>query len=199
MAIKIEEQFQVDAPRDQAWAFFGDPRRVAPCLPGARLTDVVDECTYNGQVRVQVGPVAAQYQGTVTVEARDDVTGTMTMAVRAAQVGAVGRAEGRITCAVRAITPTQTAVEVMAELTVSGRLMQLAGGLIGGVTKQLFQEFVRCARRSILAGQDQQRGDSAAEPDAAAAAGESMNALSLGGQALRAASQNVVDRLRGPR
>lgn len=153
MPIRIEERFQVEAPRARVWAYFSNPLQVAPCLPGATITEVVDARTYNGQVQVQVGPIAARYQGVMEVETIDDAAGTLVMVVRAAQIGAVGRAEGRITCQV---TPAEhdsvvTDVAVRAELQVTGRLMQLAGGLIGTVARQIFGQFAACARRSILA------------------------------------------------
>ena len=153
MPIRIEERFQVEAPRAQVWAYFSDPMQVAPCLPGATITEVVDERTYKGHVQIQVGPIAAQYQGVMEIETMDAAAGTLVMAVRAAQIGAVGRAEGRITCQV---APAEhegavTDVAVRAELQVTGRLMQLAGGLIGTVARQVFGQFAACARRSILA------------------------------------------------
>ncbi|HBY92948.1 MAG TPA: membrane oxidoreductase, partial [Chloroflexi bacterium] len=153
MAILIEEQFQVEVPVERVWAYLSDPPRVAPCLPGAQLTDIVDDRTYKGQVKVQVGPVVAQYQGTVTVEAMDADSHTATMVGRGTQIGAAGRAEGRMTYTLRPIDGQGTEIAVNAEVNVTGRLAQLGGGMIQSVSKQLFKEFVECVRQQILAEQ----------------------------------------------
>jgi carbon monoxide dehydrogenase subunit G len=87
------------------------------------------------------------------VETIDDAAGTLVIVVRAAQIGAVGRVEGRITCQVAPAVHDSgaTDVAVRAELQVTGRLLQLAGGLIGTVARQVFGQFAACARRTILA------------------------------------------------
>ncbi len=151
MAIRVEERMQVEAPRAAVWAYFSDPLRVAPCLPGASVTEVVDARTYRGQVQVQIGPVAARYQGTMTVEEADEAAGLLTMRVLASQVGVLGRVDGRISCRLDPDSDEQgpTAVTVLAELNVTGRIMQLAGGLIATAAKQVFEQFAACAREAL--------------------------------------------------
>lgn len=153
MAIHIEENFTVEAPRAQVWAYFRDPLQVVLCLPGASITEAIDERTYRGLVQVQVGPISARYQGSMEIETMDADAGTLIMVVRAAQIGAVGRVEGRITCQIAPLADniTVTEVSVRAELQVTGRLMQLAGGLINTVARQVFGQFSACAQRAILA------------------------------------------------
>ncbi|NIP59396.1 MAG: carbon monoxide dehydrogenase, partial [Gemmatimonadetes bacterium] len=56
----------------RVWAYLIDPERVAPCLPGARLTEVRDENTFLGEMTVKVGPVKASYQGEVELVEADD-------------------------------------------------------------------------------------------------------------------------------
>jgi carbon monoxide dehydrogenase subunit G len=151
MAIRVEERMQVDATRAAVWAYFSDPLQVASCLPGASITEVVDPQTYRGQVRVQIGPVAARYQGTMTVEMADETAGQLVMTVQAAQVGVFGRVDGRISCRLEPASDEQgpIAVVVLAELNVTGRIMQLAGGLIATAAKQVFEQFATCAREAL--------------------------------------------------
>ena len=53
------------------WAFLTDPHRVAKCLPGAAITDKLDEKTYNGTMTVKVGPISSSYRGKVVFELGD--------------------------------------------------------------------------------------------------------------------------------
>ncbi|HXF36599.1 MAG TPA: SRPBCC family protein, partial [Actinomycetota bacterium] len=68
----IENEFEVPAPVDRLWEHLLDVERVAPCMPGAELTEVVDDRTWKGKVNVKFGPVSLSFAGTVTMEERDD-------------------------------------------------------------------------------------------------------------------------------
>ncbi|MFQ5409582.1 MAG: SRPBCC family protein, partial [Anaerolineales bacterium] len=139
MAIPIEERFAIAAPIAQVWAYFSDPPRVAPCLPGAELIEVVGEKTYKGRVQVKVGQIGAQYQGTVVVEKIDRQNWAMVLVARGDQSGAAGRAEARIAFSLRSLAKENTEVVIRVELSIAGRLAQLGSGLIQTVSKQLFR------------------------------------------------------------
>ena len=72
MGFRIEERFAVKAPAEAVWAYVTDPRRVVSCLPGAELTEVVDPRTFNGAVKVKVGPVTVSYRGRVQLIELDE-------------------------------------------------------------------------------------------------------------------------------
>ena len=57
VGLRIENQFEMQAPIDDVWNYLLDVERVAPCMPGAELTEVVDENTYKGKAGVKLGPV----------------------------------------------------------------------------------------------------------------------------------------------
>src|SRR5580700_6600129 len=70
--MEFDNAFEVPLPVDEAWKLLMDIRRIAPCMPGAELTDVVDERTYKGKIAVRLGPVALAFAGTVKFDAIDD-------------------------------------------------------------------------------------------------------------------------------
>ena len=59
MAIRIEKTFQVQQPIALVWSFLSDPRKVVTCVPGAQITEQVDENNYKGTITVKVGPSVA--------------------------------------------------------------------------------------------------------------------------------------------
>ena len=69
--MEITKTFVVKAPADAVWDFLIDPHRVARCLPGAAITEQVDEQTYAGTMTVKVGPVTASYRGKMRFERLD--------------------------------------------------------------------------------------------------------------------------------
>ncbi len=150
MAIPIDLQFEIDAPIELVWAYFRDPPRVAPCLPGAELTRILDEKTYEGKVRVQVGPVVAQYAGKLIIERLDSTAYVGEMAAHGDQQGATGRAQARIRYQLRPVAEDRTEIILHAEVSIAGRLARLGGGMIQAVSRQLLRKFAECAERDIL-------------------------------------------------
>ena len=68
MTVEFENEFEVPVPVDQAWDILMDIERIAPCVPGAELTEVVDKDTYKGKISVKLGPVALTFNGQTTFE-----------------------------------------------------------------------------------------------------------------------------------
>ena len=69
--MELQNTFEVPLPPSEAWEVLLDIERIAPCLPGARLTEVVDERTFKGEVSVRLGPVALTFAGKATLEEID--------------------------------------------------------------------------------------------------------------------------------
>jgi carbon monoxide dehydrogenase subunit G len=69
--MEFDNSFEVPLPVEDAWKVLMDIRRIAPCMPGAQLTEVVDERTYKGRIGVRLGPVALAFAGTVRFEEID--------------------------------------------------------------------------------------------------------------------------------
>ena len=60
--MKLEQSFEVDAPVEQVWTALIDLEKVAPCLPGAAITNHDDDGTYHGEFQVKLGPTTAAYR-----------------------------------------------------------------------------------------------------------------------------------------
>ena len=89
--MEIENEFDVPAPIDHVWTYLLDVERVAPCMPGAELTEVIDDHTWKGKVNMKLGPVSLAFAGTVTMQERDDAG----QAHRAGRQGDGAEGEGR--------------------------------------------------------------------------------------------------------
>src|SRR5262249_18941027 len=66
--MEFDNTFEVPLPPAEAWPVLMDIRRIAPCMPGAQLTEVVDDRTYKGNIGVRLGPVALTFAGIVKFE-----------------------------------------------------------------------------------------------------------------------------------
>ncbi len=138
--MRIEEHFTVGASVGDVWAFLTDPERVAAALPGAEISEEIDERTYAGGMVVKVGPLAAAYTGTVSF-ALDEEERSAVVRARGQGKGGMGTADMTMTSRVSALSAAETEITVEAELTVTGILVQLGRGMIQVVSKKMFEEF----------------------------------------------------------
>lgn len=150
MALEIRETFQVAAPIDTVWRFVMDPRKVASCMPGAALEEVVDERTFVGSIKVKVGAVVASYKGRVELVEVDEANHTVQMKAEGRETGG-GTARGLMTSRLTRLPGGGTEVVAEANVDLTGRIMQVGRGMIQGVSHQLFQQFVTRARQSLEA------------------------------------------------
>ncbi|MGW0647261.1 SRPBCC domain-containing protein [Streptomyces umbrinus] len=133
-------EFRVNLPPDQAWSLLTDVERIAPCMPGAQLTGV-DGDTYNGVVKVKVGPMTVQYKGVVSFEEKDDEARTAVLHARGRDTRGQGNADARVTA--RLVPDGDgTRVTVDTHLTITGRIAQFGRGVIEEVSGKLLAQFV---------------------------------------------------------
>jgi carbon monoxide dehydrogenase subunit G len=91
--MRIDTSFTVDAPPDQVFAHLLDVNQVVGCVPGARLSEVVDSRTFRGTLKVKVGAVQVVYQGTahlVDVDEEGETSATATIEAEGREVGGQG-------------------------------------------------------------------------------------------------------------
>lgn len=149
MSFRIEESFELNAPVDAAWRYLADPRKVVNCLPGAELTEVQDDETFLGRVKVKVGPVTASYDGKVTITSRDDAAHVVSMVGEGRERTGSGSARMTMTSRLTPISGTVTQVHVTADVDIVGKAAQFGRGMIESVNKQLFKQFTACVRGTL--------------------------------------------------
>jgi carbon monoxide dehydrogenase subunit G len=149
MALRIEKSFTVDAPRAAVWAFLIDPYRVASCLPGAAITEKIDERTYGGTIALKVGPVSASYKGKLRFERLDEAAGEAELSGSGQETKGKGGADMRMTSRVVEVAPGRTEVNVVSDVNVFGILAQMGRGMIQDVSDQMFGTFSKAAAASL--------------------------------------------------
>jgi len=162
MALEITKTFVVKAPAAAVWAFLTDVERVAKCMPGAAITQKIDDKTYAGTMTVKVGPVSTSYKGKVVFERLDPAAMEAEIAATGQDVKGKGGADMRMTSRVRGIAPRETEVTAISKVNITGILAQMGRGMVQDVSDQLFQIFSQRMRAEL---------ETEAAPPPAAAAG----------------------------
>jgi carbon monoxide dehydrogenase subunit G len=174
--MELDNAFEVPLPPALAWPVLMDIRGIAPCMPGAELTDVVDERNYKGKISVRLGPVALTFGGVVSFEEIDNVHHTAR--VSAQGTDAKGRGSARAAATFR-LEPSGTGSKVLVhtDLTLSGAVAQYGRGvgMIQATAAALMNQFANNLKKQLA--------NPAADP-AAGPAGtvKPISATSLAGQ-----------------
>jgi uncharacterized protein len=143
MALKIEKTFEVPEPVEKVWAFLSDPRKVATCVPGAQITEQVDEKTYKGAIKVKVGPSVTDYKGEVQIVRLDAQNHEIEILGKGQDVRGRGSASMRMTGKLRALDNGGTEVTSASEVGVVGILAQMGSRVITEVSNIMFGEFTK--------------------------------------------------------
>lgn len=167
--MRIEQSVEVDAPVKQVWEFVSDVPRVAPCMPGAKLTKVVDDRTYEGTVVVKLGPIRMTYKGTVVVEDMDDASHSAKMSASGRDVKGAGTARAQVEARLEPVSDQVTRIQVASDVQLTGKVASFGRGAVQDVANRLFGQFAECLRDTLHAEPAAGTGDAPAE--AAAASG----------------------------
>ena len=154
MALQIQEKFEVGAPVDAVWQFLLDPQNVVACMPGASLTEIVDAESFIGAVKLKIGAVTAQYQGTITYVEKDVANRTVKLLASGNERGG-GTVSGTI---VTRLTPSpdgrSTEVSCESSIDLTGRILQVGRGMIEGVSAQIIKKYVNNVRALLEVPRD---------------------------------------------
>lgn len=148
--MKIEDSFRVDVPVDEAWKVLLDLERIAPCLPGAQLTEVEGD-EYRGTVKVKVGPITAQYKGVARIEVADEAGRKVVLQAEGRDTRGQGTASATVTAT---LVPEgeATTVNIDTDLNITGKVAQFGRGVMADVSSKLLGQFAENLQRDVLTG-----------------------------------------------
>jgi carbon monoxide dehydrogenase subunit G len=153
MAIHLENEFTVPASTDEVWEFLLDPRRVAPCMPGAELTEVVSDKQYKGKVHIKMGPVSLAFNGDVDITERDDAAKRMVMKAKGSELKGKGQANAMIVSTLER-NGSGTRMRISQDIDLSGPLAQYGRGMIQDVSGSLMNEFADRIQADLSRGKN---------------------------------------------
>ena len=145
--MELTNDFRVAVPAAQVWEVFTDVRRVAPCLPGATLLSV-DGDTFDGAVKVKVGPITVSYQGVASYQEKDAAAGRIVLRAEGRETRGNGTAAATVTAQVKD-EGTSTFVGISTDLAISGKAAQFGRGVLADVSGNLIAQFARALEAEL--------------------------------------------------
>jgi carbon monoxide dehydrogenase subunit G len=145
--MKLENEFTVPAPVEQAWNVLLDVERVAPCLPGAALEGAEGD-EYRGTMKIKIGPITTSYSGTVMIQEADAAAHRAVMRAQARDSRGQGTAAATITSTMQEVEGG-TRVHVETDMRVTGPAAQFGRGVMQDVSAKLMGRFADCLAEEI--------------------------------------------------
>ena len=130
----ITTKFELEAPVEAAWAYLLDVKKIAHCVPGAVLTEVVDDRTYEGKIEVKIGPIAVSYKGRITLQGVDETSHTVQVVARGTEARGRGGASASATAEL-APSGEGTAVVMNTELEIRQAIADFQAGRLGSIAR----------------------------------------------------------------
>jgi carbon monoxide dehydrogenase subunit G len=148
--VKIEDEFRVAVPLEEAWKVLLDVERIAPCMPGAQLQEIEGD-EYRGIVKVKVGPITAQYKGAARIVEAREPDHTVVLKAEGRDTRGQGNASATVTAT---LTPDAdgTVVHIDTDLNVTGKVAQFGRGVMADVSGKLLGQFAANLERDVLSG-----------------------------------------------
>jgi len=193
--VEFDNAFEVPVPVDEAWTILMDIERIAPCVPGAELTEVVDESTYKGKISVKLGPVALTFNGQTKFEEKDAASHSARLRAQGTDTKGRGGAHANVRFNME---PSEmgTRVLIHTDLQLSGAVAQYGRGvgMIADLAQQIIGQFAANLEANVIAPRQpagqvepgQAAKKPAAEPPRAAAP------LQVGGMGFRVLWNAIV-------
>ena len=148
--MKLENEFTVNVPVEDAWNVLLDLERVTPCLPGAALTEQSDDDEYKGEMKVRLGPVTQEYNGTVRIEEADESEHRAVLKADGKDARGQGAATATITSTLHDEGDGSTKVRVETDMQITGRAAQFGRGVQQDVAERLLSRFAECLENEIV-------------------------------------------------
>jgi uncharacterized protein len=150
--MQLENSFSVAAPPERVFAYLLDVNKVAGCVPGAELSEVVDPTTFKGKVKIKVGPITVAYNGTARIVDRDENAHSATLEAEGRETTGPGSARAK---AVMSVVPegSGSVVKIVTDYNVAGRVAQFGRGVMEDVSRRLVGEMAACIKANVEAAE----------------------------------------------
>lgn len=177
--MELTNEFRVAVPPAKVWDVFTDVERVAPCLPGATLLSV-DGDTFNGAVKVKVGPITVSYKGVASYLEKDAGAQRIVLKAEGKETRGNGTAAATVTAQLKD-EGESTYVGITTDLAISGKAAQFGRGVLADVSGNLIAQFARSLEAELLGHTPKasENGSATATSVAAPDAGDSVDLLKV--------------------
>ncbi len=148
--MKFNQREVIPVAREPLWSFLMDIPKVAQSLPGVEKVDRIDDTTYQGTLKVRVGPIALNLQGKIIMEERDHENYRATMRADASDRMVAGAVRGKTTMELKEISATETELLVETDVNILGKIGEFGQPIIRKKSDGMLKEFVENIKKQLV-------------------------------------------------
>jgi uncharacterized protein len=184
LKVQLSRAFALPASADAAWALLQDVAEVAACMPGAKITERVDETHYKGTVSVKVGPASLSFRGEIEVKGMEASTRMLRLFAKGTDTTGGSAASMNLTARIDPLGADACNLVGDSEVSMSGKAAAFGSRLMGPVSDQVISQFAAnfAARLQAMPAQHAPAQGASAQTQATATQApeaKPLNALSL--------------------
>ena len=147
--MKFNQRAVIQVARQPLWDFLMDVPRVAKSLPGVETVSQLDDTTYQGTLKVRVGPISLNLQGKIIVEERDRDRWRASLRAEASDRMAAGAVKGKTIMELKEISSKETELLVETDVNILGKIGEFGQPIIRKKADRMLQEFVENMKRQL--------------------------------------------------
>tara|TARA_Y100000768_G_scaffold94131_1_gene68133 strand:- start:2620 stop:3282 length:663 start_codon:yes stop_codon:yes gene_type:complete len=191
--MELKNEFRVGVPIEQAWRTLTDIEYIAPCMPGAQLTEIDGE-EFKGQVKVKVGPITAQYKGTAKFKEKDESQHRLVLDATGRDTRGAGNAAAEVTAEMTS-DGDGTKIVITTDLKVTGKVAQFGRGVMADVSEKLIGQFVESLEQKLVESNEREVATSTTSESDSATADDDANEDNSGPRKINMPEPEPVDLL----
>jgi len=147
--LKFSQSAQIPVAREPLWEFLMDVPKVAQSLPGVESVSKIDDTTYEGALKVRVGPIALNLLGKIIVDERDKENWRAALRAEANDRRAAGAVKGKTTMMLKALDSNQTELLVETDVNILGKIGEFGQPIIRKKADSMLKEFVENIKKQL--------------------------------------------------
>lgn len=147
--MKFNQRVVIPMAREPLWDFLMDVPKVARSLPGVETVSQIDDTTYQGTLKVRVGPISLNLQGKIIMEQRDRGSWRAALRAEASDRMVAGAVKGKTTMELKEIGPKETELLVETDVNILGKIGEFGQPIIRRKADQMLQEFVENIKKQL--------------------------------------------------
>lgn len=149
--MKFSQSAVIPVARQPLWDFLMDVPKVAKSLPGVESVERLDDTTYQGMLKVRVGPISLNLQGKIIVEERNQENWRASLRAEAADKRAAGAVKGKTSMQLKERSPKETELVVETDVNILGKIGEFGQPIIRKKADQMLREFVENIKKQLAA------------------------------------------------
>lgn len=147
--MKFNQRAVIPVGRELLWDFLMDVPKVAQSLPGVESVSQLDETTYQGTLKVRVGPISLNLQGKIILEERDRARWRAALRAEANDRRVAGAVKGKTIMELKEISPKETELLVETDVNILGKIGEFGQPIIRKKADQMLQQFIENIKRQL--------------------------------------------------